>query len=183
VAKVRDTAVAPVDEELEEESFSSWHAWWDFRGAPKGGKWPIPVQGSIVDHVPGLVDISVQGSSELVIWGLFADGTAKTWEIGHNSEPRALQSYVDCGGMVHDSVDEDGDMIMRNAPPEHRPVHFGRDGIVELDHDGDVIMRNACSARGSVNFDRVEFLKQKKILEHKSGLAMSRLGLFQPVVG
>jgi len=183
VAKVRDTAVASVEEEVEEESFSSWHAWWDFKGAPKGEKWPIPVQGSVIDYVPGLRDISVQGSSELVIWGLLADGTARTWEIGHNSEPRALQSYVDHGGMVHDSVDEDGDVIMRSGPPQDRPVHFGRDGIVELDYDGDVIMGNACVARGSLRFDRVEFLKQKKILEHKSGLAMSRLELFQRVVG
>lgn len=186
MSKFTGSSLSPVHEGLEEYTLSTWYKWWDFKETSNKEQLPLPVYGSVVNKVDVLVSLIVQGSSDFTVWGLFANGSARTWAIGRRSKMRVVERYIDREGMVRDSVDQDGDRIMRDVRSDRKsPIAFGGDGIVELDRDGDVVMRDAWAQRApfAVLSSRhcVEAVSQQEIFT-EDGRSMSRVEFYHPAV-
>jgi len=171
MAKITGTTSSPIEEVAEQYTFSSWYACWDF-GYSKAGEtqWPIPLFGSIIDEVSGLVDICVQGSDTPTVWGFFTDGTAKTWELSHENTVGVLQRHVDFAGMVLGSIDKDGDCSMRDVGRPVAGVYINGTTKTQM---AEVVLTGVLAGRPRAKFDG-----QYAIYDDERGKKCSRVERF-----
>lgn len=127
---------------------------------------PIRVEGLMIGHVQGLVDLAVDASGgDLTIWSFAVDGTAYAWQIAAPQE-FVKKTVVLKDGTVMPLRDADGDTYMSNTaahfdgttaplrpaftgatclhPSLHASLHnvfLGfHDRVIHVDRDGDVNM-------------------------------------------
>jgi len=113
---------------MEDVSMPEWLRWlpgtvqWDGNG--EGGPlklWPLYIEGIVIGSLRGLMDVAVNHSPDLTVWGYAFDGQAATWEIrtAKNETETAAERTVGRDGIVMDlfEMDADGDVVMTDTEP------------------------------------------------------------------
>ena len=117
---------------IEGRSQNHWLNWWD---EPRDHNtiWPLAIRGTTIGRLKGICELAAQTRPDIIIWAFTHASHCKTWRLRNFVDPVIrTQQYVCRDRIVHDlySVDDTGDVIMRDAPaPDGIDLH------VQGEHD------------------------------------------------
>ena len=87
------------------------------------GKWPVNIRGVEIATVQSLVDVAIDSEpGSFAIWAFSAAGEVFTWQIDGGQEWGVRERVVLRDGTVVDVHDDDGDVVMRDAPEPVMPT-------------------------------------------------------------
>jgi hypothetical protein len=124
-----------------------WLDWWDepstvdtVEKLPSDDSnpiWPIAIRGTAIGKLPGICEVTIQTRPEIMLWAFTHAAQCMAWRLHSYAVPVIrTKQHVCRDGIVHDNyvVDENEDVIMRDAPPAS-PAAGALDHICEDDED------------------------------------------------
>lgn len=113
------------------EWFSEWASWRLEEGYQEVGNvgdrfddssvFPLEVRGQMVATCQNLVEVAIDSSPDMVIWGFSAEGWAAAWAMNTGSDAPMTRSAVQIDGSIR-YMDSEGDLVIGDADVPSSPT-------------------------------------------------------------